>query len=53
MEDSVEVFEAHCGELLCGRCGYELECDDCGDMPDYCPECGAKLDWSFYDVEEE
>ena len=49
MENLVEVFETPYGEVLCGRCGYELECNDCGDMPDVCPECGAKLMYSYYD----
>lgn len=29
MEDAVEVYETILGEVLCGRCGAELECDDC------------------------
>lgn len=31
------------GELLCGACGVTLTCDDFGDMPLVCPECGAEL----------
>lgn len=31
------------GELLCGACGVTLVCNDCGDMPLACPECGAEL----------
>ena len=49
MEDAVEVYETIFGEVLCGRCGAELECDECGDMPERCPECGAKLDYSYYE----
>ena len=28
------------------ECGAVLECDEFGDMPDTCPECGALLDYS-------
>ena len=52
-EQSAEVFETPMGEVLCGRCGHELECNDCGDMPDVCPECGVKLNYSFYETEGE
>lgn len=58
MEDAVEVCETVFGEVLCGRCGAELECDDCCDewpwpMPELCPECGAKLDYSYYEEERQ
>lgn len=46
---SVEVYETPFGEVLCGCCGAELECDDCGDMPEICPQCGAILDYSCYE----
>lgn len=44
----VDVFETPFGEVLCGRCGAELECDECGDMPEICPECGAFLPYEVY-----
>lgn len=44
-----EVFETPFGEVLCGRCGYSLECDENGDMPVFCPECKAQLDYSFFE----
>lgn len=53
MEETAQVYETPYGEVICERCGFSLESNDCGDMPDYCPKCGAKLDWSIYDVEEE
>ena len=51
MEDTDEVYDTPFGDVLCGRCGAELECDECGDMPEFCPECGAKLDYSYYGKE--
>lgn len=44
-----EVFETPFGEVLCGRCGYCLECDENGDMPLVCPECRAKLNYEFFE----
>lgn len=44
----VDVFETVFGEVLCGRCGAELECNECGDMPEICPKCGAFLSYSIY-----
>ena len=44
-----EVFETPYGEVLCGRCGYSLECDECGDMPETCPECGEPIDWKGWE----
>ena len=44
-----EVFETPFGEVLCGRCGHCLECDENGDMPVFCPECKAQLDYSFFE----
>ncbi len=49
MENEVEVFETPYGEVLCGRCGCELECNECGDMPEVCPECGVTLSYSYYE----
>ncbi len=37
------------GVTVCGNCGAELVCDDCGDMPDKCPDCGCDLDYSKID----
>jgi hypothetical protein len=34
------------GLVICGECGKELECDAAGDMPDICPGCGKRLEWS-------
>ena len=51
MKDTAEVYETPFGDVLCERCGAELECDECGDMPELCPECGAKLDYSYYEEE--
>ena len=35
----------------CTRCGQELLCNDCGDMPDRCPECKLSINWD--DISEE
>lgn len=40
-----ELIETPFGEILCGHCGYSIVCDENGDMPDVCPECGETLDW--------
>jgi len=34
------------GIVFCGVCHAELLCDDGGDMPDICPKCGEKIDWT-------
>lgn len=47
--DYTEVYETPFGEVICGRCGYEIECDDCGDMPEKCPDCGANLNYGIFD----
>lgn len=36
------------GELFCENCGASLECDQNGDLPELCPVCGAKLDYSKF-----
>ncbi len=36
------------GELCCENCGASLECDQNGDLPELCPVCGAKLDYSKF-----
>lgn len=44
--DKVYVYENQHGVTYCSHCGYEISCDGCGDMPDYCQGCGLELDWS-------
>ena len=56
-EEKTEVYESPFGDVLCGRCGAELECDECGDdwlwpMPDICPVCGARLDYGCVRTED-
>lgn len=46
-----EVFETPYGEVLCGCCGAELECNEFGDMPEQCPSCGVHLSYSVYEEE--
>ena len=41
------VFEASNGLLYCDDCDHIIECNECGDMPETCPECGAELDYSY------
>lgn len=53
MDEITEVYETPFGEVLCGRCGYSLESNDCGDMPDVCPECGATLGYAIYEQDDE
>lgn len=36
------------GITYCENCKEELLCDKYGDMPDYCPACGRKLDWTEF-----
>lgn len=43
------VYEDRHGNTRCGACYAPLWCNDCGDMPETCPQCGAPLDYSFYD----
>lgn len=38
------------GMTHCENCGAELLCNECGDMPDCCPQCGAAINWK--DIEE-
>lgn len=42
------VYEDDFCVARCGECNEELLCDGNGNMPDVCPKCGAKLDYSFY-----
>lgn len=44
-----EVFEDHFGITHCKSCMTELYCNPCGDMPEICPRCGKRLDYSIYD----
>ena len=36
------------GIVHCGECGAELLCNETGDMPDVCPECGRRLEYDFF-----
>lgn len=36
------------GVTYCEKCGAELLCNDCGDMPETCPRCGRAIDWSAF-----
>lgn len=51
-EDPVDVYNNARGETLC-ECGALLERDDRGDMPDFCPDCGKKLNYEHIINEEE
>ena len=42
------VYEDRHGNTRCGMCHAPLWCDECGDMPESCPKCGAPLDYSIY-----
>lgn len=46
-----KVYEDDFGICRCEGCDAELVCNENGDMPDNCPKCKAKLDWSFYAAE--
>lgn len=46
------VYEDRHGNTRCGACCTPLWCNDCGDMPETCPQCGAPLDYSIYRPEE-
>ena len=39
------VVEHTDGSLTCPLCGEEIVCNAYGDMPDYCPSCGIKLEY--------
>lgn len=43
------VYEDRYGITRCGACCAPLLCNDCGDMPETCPQCSAPLDYSIYD----
>lgn len=46
---SANVYETDFGEVLCESCGASLECNECGDMPEICPKCGAFLSYGIYE----
>ena len=31
------------GALYCKKCDADISCNECGDMPNQCPQCGAPL----------
>ena len=35
------------------ECGAEIICNEFGDMPNTCPDCGATLDYSHVDEMED
>ena len=43
IEDEAECLETESGELRCAHCNELLLCDECGDMPEVCPNCGSTL----------
>lgn len=43
-----EVTMTPYGEVICGNCGRLIECNEFGDMPHKCPECGAILGYSIF-----
>lgn len=43
IEDESEALETEYGELRCAHCNELLLCDECGDMPEECPNCGSTL----------
>lgn len=42
---TVKLMDTTDGLLRC-ECGAEIVCSETGDMPEHCPKCGAKLDYS-------
>lgn len=50
----METKESACAALddygvtYCEKCGAELLCNECGDMPEICPRCGRVIDWSTF-----
>lgn len=45
----MEVYEDRYGNVRCSACCGPLFCNECGDMPETCPHCGAPLEYSIYD----
>lgn len=46
-ESASAALDAY-GVTYCEKCGAELLCNECGDMPDACPRCGRLIDWSAF-----
>lgn len=46
MDNRWKLLEQY-GELFCAKCHSSIVCDECGDMPEQCPVCGRKFDWSI------
>lgn len=44
MDNRWKLLEQY-GELFCAKCHSSIVCDECGDMPEQCPVCGAKFNW--------
>lgn len=46
--DAAKALETPYGELICEHCGSTIECNEFGDMPHKCKNCGAILDYSAF-----
>ena len=46
------VHEDDFGILWCTNCSTELTCDENGELPAICPDCGEALDWARYKAEQ-
>lgn len=44
------VYEDRHGNTRCGACCSPLWCNDCGNMPNTCPQCGVPLDYGNYNT---
>lgn len=42
------VYEDRHGNTRCGVCYEPLFCNECGDVPEACPNCGAPLVYSSF-----
>ena len=42
------VYTDDLGVARCGKCRMELLCNETGDMPDVCPECGRRLEYDSF-----
>lgn len=40
------------GATHCEKCGAEIMCNECGDMPDVCPCCKEQLDYGDFEPEQ-
>lgn len=45
MDSRWKLLEQY-GELFCAKCHSSIVCNEFGDMPEQCPVCGAKFNWS-------